>query len=85
MVICRRNFEKQKLMKTLLHQKCIPKPYLEKELSYFWRKKELLKQLQKEVMYGHILAFPGWWSTFCVVVGGGGYIFAGGGWWYSLV
>ena len=36
-------------------------------------------------MYGHILAFPGWWSTFCVEVGGGGYIFAGGGWWYSLV
>ena len=45
-----------------------------------FKKKKLLKQCQKEVIYEHILAFAGWWSIFGVVVGGGEYILAGGGW-----
>ena len=39
----------------------------------------MLKQFQKEVIYGYILRFAVWWPIFSVVVDGGGYIFAGGG------
>ena len=56
------------------------------------KKKKLLKQSQKEVIYECILAFAGWWSSFWEVVGSGGYILtgvggsgyilAGGGWWW---
>ena len=53
-----------------LHQYCILK------------KKELLKQCLKEVIYEYILAFAGWWSIFWEMVGSGGYILAGGGWWW---
>ena len=45
------------------------------------KKKKLLKQCQKEVIYKHILAFAGWW----VVMDIGGYILAGGGWWWVVV
>ena len=44
------------------------------------KKKKLLKQCLKEVIYEYILAFAGWWSIFWEVVGSGGYILAGGGW-----
>ena len=47
-----------------------------------WKKKKLLKQCQKEVIYEYILAFEGWWSIFWEVVGSGGYILADGGWWW---
>ena len=43
------------------------------------KKKNLLKQSQKEVIYEYILDFVGWWSIFWVVVGGGGYFLAGRG------
>ena len=44
------------------------------------KKKKLLKQCLKEVIYEYILAFAGWWSIFWEMVGSGGYILAGGGW-----
>ena len=47
---------------------------------YISKKKTLLKQCQKEVIYEYILAFVGWWSIFWEVIGSGGYILAGGGW-----
>ena len=43
------------------------------------KKKKLLKQCQKKVIYEYILAFVGWWSLFWGVAGSGGYILAGGG------
>ena len=46
---------------------------------YISKKKTLLKQCQKEVIYEYILAFVGWWSIFWEVIGSGGYILAGGG------
>ena len=46
------------------------------------KKKKLLKQCLKEVIYEYILAFAGWWSIFWEMVGSGGYILAGGGWWW---
>ena len=46
------------------------------------KKKKLLKQCLKEVIYEYILAFAGWWSIFWEVVGSGGYILAGGGFWW---
>ena len=49
------------------------------------KKKKLLKQCLKEVIYQYILAFAGWWSIFWEVVGSGGYILAGGGWWWMVV
>ena len=55
-----------------------------KGLSYFRRKKNL-KQCQKEVIYGYILAFAGWWSIFWVMVGCHGCILVGGGWWWWMV
>ena len=61
------------------------------------KKKILLKQSQKEVMYEYILVFAGWWSIFWkvvgsggsiwLVVGGGGYIWlvvGGDGWWWVV-
>ena len=47
---------------------------------YIWKKKTLLKQCQKEVIYEYNLAFAGWWSVFWEVIGSGGYILAYGGW-----
>ena len=44
------------------------------------KKKKLLKQCLKEVIYEYILAFAGWWSIFWEMVGSGGYILADGGW-----
>ena len=44
------------------------------------KKKKLLKQCLKEVIYQYILAFAGWWSIFWGMVGSGGYTLAGGGW-----
>ena len=52
-----------------------------KELS---KKKNLLKQCEKEVTYEYILAFAEYWSILWVV-GGGEYILAGGGWWRVVV
>ena len=49
------------------------------------KKKNLLKQSQKEVIYEYILDFVGWWSIFWVVVGGGGYFLAGRGQWWMVV
>ena len=48
------------------------------------KKKELLKQCQKDIIYEYILAFAGWWSIFWEVVGSGGYILAGSGWWWVV-
>ena len=48
---------------------------------YIPKKKKLLKQCKKEIIYEYILAFAGWWSFVWEVVGGGGYILADGGWW----
>ena len=36
---------------------------------YISKKKALLKQCQKEVIYGYILAFVRWWSIFWEVIG----------------
>ena len=52
---------------------------------WIWKKKKLLKQCLKEVIYEYILAFAGWWSIFWEVVGSGGYILAGGGWQWVVV
>ena len=46
---------------------------------YISKKKTLLKQPQKEVIYEYILAFVGWWSIFWEVIGSSGYVLAGGG------
>ena len=79
-VKCSRNFEFEKrtdqnfISQNLRHVK-------EYRIS---KKKKLLKQYQKEVVYECALAFSGWWSIFWVVVGGGGYILAGGGWWWVV-
>ena len=43
-----------------------------------WKKKKLLKQCLKEVIYEYILAFVGWQSIFGEMVGSGGYVLAGG-------
>ena len=64
---------KNKLIKTLSQKISITEIYISK-------KKTLLKQCQKEVIYEYILAFVGWWSIFWEVIGSGGYILAGGGW-----
>ena len=48
------------------------------------KKKKLLKQCLKEVIYEYILAFAGWRSIFWEMVGSGGYILAGGGCGYIL-
>ena len=76
-VKCRRNleFEEQTgqnfITQNLRHGKeyCISK------------KKKLLEQCHKEVIFEYILAFAGW-SIFWEVVGSGGYILSGGGWWW---
>ena len=47
------------------------------------KKKKLLKQCLKEVIYQYILAFAGWRSIFWEMVGSGGYTLAGGGWWWT--
>ena len=49
------------------------------------KKKKLLMQYLKEVIYQYILAFAGWWSIFWEMVGSRGYILAGGGWWWMVV
>ena len=49
------------------------------------KKKKLLKQCLKEVIYEYILAFAGWRFIFWEMVGSGGYILAGGGWWWMVV
>ena len=49
------------------------------------KKKELLKQRLKEVIYEYILAFVGWRSISWKMVGGGRYNLAGGGWWWVAV
>ena len=52
---------------------------------YISKKKALLKQCQKEVIYDYILAFVGWRSIFWEMIGSGGYILAGGGYWWMVV
>ena len=42
-----------------------------------WKKKKLLKQCLKEVIYEYILDFAGWWFIFWEMVGTAGY--SGGG------
>ena len=49
------------------------------------KKKKLLMQYLKEVIYQYILAFAGWWSIIWEMVGSRGYILAGGGWWWMVV
>ena len=62
------------------------------------KKKKLLKQCLKEVIYEYILAFARWWSIFWEMVGSGGYILSaialapifwlvvgGGGWWWVVL
>ena len=64
---------KNELIKNLLHKISVTGYRISK-------KKKLLKQFQKEVIYEYILAFAVWWPIFWVVMDGGGYIFASGGW-----
>ena len=49
------------------------------------KKKKLLKQCQREVIFEHVFAFAGWWSIFLVVVGGGRYILSCGCFWWRWV
>ena len=49
------------------------------------KKKKLLKQCLKEVIYEYILAIAGWWSIIWQMVDSGGYIFADGEWWCVVV
>ena len=69
---------KNKLIKTLSQKISITEIYISK-------KKTLLKQCQKEVIYEYILAFAGWWSIFWEVVGSGGCILASGMWQWVVV
>ena len=52
---------------------------------YISKKKKLLKQCIKEVIYQYVLAFVGWWSIFWEMVDSGGYILACSGWWWMVV
>ena len=45
------------------------------------KKKKLLKQCLKEVIYEYTLTFAGWWSIFWEMVDSGGYVLDGSGWW----
>ena len=86
---CRRNleFEKRTDQNFIIQNLC------HGEECYISKKKKLLKQCQKEVIYEYILAFAWWWLIFWEVVGSsGGYSLAGGwcwwvyfGWWWVVV
>ena len=69
---------KIKLIKTLSH-----KSPSQKGILHFEGKK-LLKQCQKDVIYGYILAFARW-SILWVVVGGGGSWWMYISWWWVVV
>ena len=73
---CSRNlkFEKRADQNFITQNLCHGKEY------YISKKKTLLKQCQKEVIYEYILSFAGWWSIFWEVIDSGGYILVGGGW-----
>ena len=73
---CSRNleFEKQTDQKFITQNLCHEKEHC------IWKKKKLLKQCLKEVIYEYILAFAGWWFFFWEMVSSGGYILADGGW-----
>ena len=49
------------------------------------KKKKLLKQCLKEVIYEYILAFVGRWFIFWEVLVSAGYVLAGGGWWWIYI
>ena len=72
---------KNELIKTLSHKISISNRIL--------RKKELLKQSQKEVIYEYILTFAGWWwmveDMFWLVVGIGEWWRIYFGWWWVVV
>ena len=62
------------------------------KVYYISKKKKLLKQSQKEVIYEYILGFAGWWSILWVVgnifwlmVDGGGWRWIYFGWWWMVV
>ena len=78
---CSRNleFEKWSDQNFITQNLCHGKEY------YISKKKTLLKQCQKEVIYEYILAFEGWWSIFWEVIRSSGYILAGGGGWWMVV
>ena len=78
---CSRNLEFQKRT----DQNFITQNLRHGKEYYIWKKKTLLKQCQKEVIYEYNLAFAGWWSVFWEVIGSGGYILAYGGWWWMVV
>ena len=85
---CSRNLEFEKRT----NQNFITQNLRHGKKYYISKKKKLLKQCLKEVIYEYILAFAGWWSIFWEMVGSGGYILAGGGrwwiyfgWWWVLV
>ena len=70
---------KNELIKTLSHKISVT------ERNFAFRRKAMLKQCLKEVIYEYILAFAGWRFIFWEMVGSGGYILAGGGWWWMVV
>ena len=82
-VKCSRNFEFQKQT----DQNFFTQNLFQEKVYCISKKKELLKECQKEFMwiYEYILAFAGWRSIFRVVVDVGRYILGGGGWWWVMV
>ena len=68
MVKCSRNFEFEKQT----NQNFITQNLRRGKEYCILKKKKLLKQCQKEVIYEHIFAFAGRWPIFWVVMGGGG-------------
>ena len=74
---CSRNLEFQKRTE----QNFITQNLCHRKEYRILKKKKLLQQCPKEVIYEYILAFVGWWSTFWEMVDSSGYILAGDGWW----
>ena len=70
---------KNELIKILSHKISVT------ERNIAFRRKAMLKQCLKEVIYEYILAFAGCRFIFWEMVGSGGYILAGGGWWVMVV
>ena len=78
---CSRNLEFEKQT----DQNLITKNLRHGKEYHISKKKTLLKQCQKEVIYEYILAFVGCWFIFWEVIGSGGYILVGGACWWMVV
>ena len=71
---------KNELIETLSHKISVT----ERNIA-FRKKKKMLKQCLKEVIYKYILAFVGRWFIFWEVLVRAGYVLAGGGWWWIYI